>query len=165
MSEICLEQQLAALNFALAGKIIGGPNGKISFDLIDEARYGTCVYMWIKQDRHGVLVGPPCYIGIAGDTLRKRCDQHDRIGFNGRTRQKGWEHAREIRQLQSAGYEIAVWAKECDVVGLLGEEVSLALLEEMALIWKFQPPWNKPADRKRKTYSSSVRRWELKQNE
>jgi hypothetical protein len=97
------------------------------------------IYLWVEKspDRYSVV-----YVGMAGGTLKARCDQHTG-GF--RSSAPGKAHPLRIRTGLDAGCEYLVYVHKGGIGTVLGEEhVPLTAVEEFALIRKFAPSWNKP---------------------
>jgi hypothetical protein len=98
-------------------------------------------YIWLaeKNNQHELL-----YVGKAGGSLGKRCAQH--VGGFSRSN-TGRAHAERIRGLFDTGYGVSIYARESPKGEILEQEISMCAAEEVALITKFNPPWNKKSEK------------------
>lgn len=96
------------------------------------------VYAWVWTTLDG-QAKQICYVGKAGGTLAARAGQH-RGGFAGNGR--GGVLAELIRPCLVDG-EMWVWARHSAEQDLFGQRVSMCATEELALIGRLKPSWNK----------------------
>jgi hypothetical protein len=80
------------------------------------------------------------YVGKAGKTLKERCDQHQ-AGFVSST--TGKKNARKLRKGMCEGKTYHLYSRLSASGTVLKEKwICMAAVEEIALIRKFNPPWN-----------------------
>lgn len=95
------------------------------------------VYAWaeVSEGKYSVV-----YVGMAGKTLRARFAQHNG-GFKRSV--TGKAHAKRFLDGFRSEKQYVVFARKSGVATILDEEnIPLQVVEELALIKKFSPPWN-----------------------
>lgn len=137
MDEQAFEAMMAGHGFAQGG-VLHNVDGVLRFSLTPPPAGSGFVYLWVEksQERYSIV-----YVGMAGSTLKARCDQHTG-GF--RKSPPGMAHATRIRTGIDAGCKYLVYARKGGVGTVLGEAgIPLTAVEELAFIRKFAPAWNK----------------------
>ncbi len=141
-----LGQFLKLNDFSKAARIIPAKGGlrhtfkyEPAFD-VSGARGADCgwVYVWVSTSRKE----PRCvlYVGKAGQTqtIKKRCNQHQRGFYSSGTGIKNAERIKKFSK-ENPSSEIWVYARHAAIGEMFGVAgVSLCEFEEMALIKKFK---------------------------
>lgn len=97
------------------------------------------VYAWIEQINDKCKV---VYIGKAGKTILERCNQHE-SGFNGGSK-TGKQHAERIKKGIKGGKSYYLYVRKSDEMTVIDEpNISMCSIEEIVLIKKLLPQWNK----------------------
>jgi len=97
------------------------------------------VYFWVEKYSSNFNI---VYIGKAGKTMKQRCDQHTG-GFKGGSK-TGKAHSDRIITGINNKKTYSVYARKAKTASILGEDnISLCCAEEISLIKKLNPPWNK----------------------
>jgi hypothetical protein len=109
---------------------------KFSPEVLPDDRLGW-VYLWVAERGDTVEI---CYVGKAGHSLKKRFDQHAG-GFKHST--TGRQHAQKLTELLERGQPVTVYARHSDYEKRFDQTVSMCCVDELALIARFNPPWNK----------------------
>ena len=82
------------------------------------------------------------YVGKAGKTIKARCSQHRR-GFKGGSKTCSKHSNNIVRGIQE-GKSYCVYARHSERDLVLEEKgIPMCTVEEIALIQKFEPDWNK----------------------
>jgi predicted GIY-YIG superfamily endonuclease len=110
---------------------------RLKFNLLNNSEDHGFVYLWIEcTDKQNQVV----YVGKAGKTLKSRCAQHQN-GFVKST--TGKSHSTRLRTGIEVGKRYDIYAKKSANGKVLDEEdISMACVEELAFIKKFNPAWN-----------------------
>ena len=117
-------------------------NDQISFELSNQANECGFVYLWVEcaEQKYTVV-----YVGMAGKTLKARCDQH-RNGFV--VSSTGKAHSVRLLNGVKDGKRYDVYARKAALADVVGESaIPLVCAEELVFIKKFRPPWNAPSAR------------------
>lgn len=147
-----IKDDLKRFDFVRVGQITVSSDGRVKFELgaFESSASKGWVYVWLVDD--GDQSCWVAYVGKAGKTLQKRCDQHER-GFNevtspGVGAKKTAPYIREV--LENPRHRIFVYARLSPKIAVLGEDgVSMCEVEEMALIKKWNPCLNKTHNTKK----------------
>lgn len=108
-----------------------------AFELAGQSNDCGMVYLWVEISEQTFTV---VYVGKAGRTLRQRCNQHVG-GF--RHSSTGRAHADRLRQGLRGNKHYVIYVRKSETKDVLGESgISMAAIEELALIQKFRPSWN-----------------------
>ena len=99
------------------------------------------VYIWVEKEKSKYTI---VYVGKAGKTMRKRCNEQV-AGFRGGSK-IGKIHSQKILKGIESGKRYEVYARKSKVGTIVGEsEISFCNVEEIAFIKKlnkFNPLWN-----------------------
>ncbi len=128
-----LIQSMSSFGFSKSGDISLDSQDIPKFDLDQKQTDHGWVYIWleINKDKDEAKV---VYVGKAGKTLQKRCQEHH-SGFKNSV--TGKAHADRIRQGIKSGKHYELWSKKAQVTTLFEEEnISMVETEERAFIQK-----------------------------
>jgi hypothetical protein len=130
---------VARYRFAKAGKICRSGD-RVTFVLSSDGKEHCFVYLWVERsDQQFHIV----YVGMAGKTLKARCDQHQN-GFTGSP--TGRAHHSRLNSGFDAGKQYEIYARRAELGEILGEsQIPMVCAEELAFIKKFRPLWNRGA--------------------
>lgn len=113
--------------------------GRPKFEFSKKSDDCDLVYLWTEITNQKYII---VYVGMTGKTLKARCHQHKR-GFSGST--TGRQHSNRIINGINEGKNYEVYARKAGASEVLDENsISMASVEELAFIRKFNPPWNSP---------------------
>jgi hypothetical protein len=111
--------------------------GRFRYALTNDMSGEGFVYLWVERQ---ALVYRIVYVGMAGKSLRARCEQH-LGGFRQST--TGKAHAKRVEAGFSTGCEFLLYARRCGTGNVLDEaDIPMTTVEELAFIRKFRPAWN-----------------------
>jgi len=139
MTEDKFKELIDKYGFKRYADIVDSNDGRAKFDNVEPSCTGFgYVYLWVEESNNDVKV---VYVGKAGKSMEKRCDQH-RGGFNGGSK-TGERHSKNIVNGIKEGKKYHVYARKSEMREILGEkDISMCCIEEIALIKKLNPPWN-----------------------
>lgn len=110
---------------------------RLVFDLTNPGDNCGLVYLWVEVSG---VTSTVVYVGKAGGTLQERCKQH---GSGFRHSAPGRAHSDRLRRGIGENKRYEIYARKSDTNQILGESgISMACVEELALIQKFKPAWN-----------------------
>jgi hypothetical protein len=138
MNEVEFEKFLDKFEFRKYADIVS--NGKHALFENKQAEGIGCgyVYLWVEKNRNKFTV---VYVGKAGKTMRKRCNEQIG-GFRGGSK-IGKTHSGNILKGIKAEKHYLVYARKSKTGMVMGESnISLCCVEEIAFIKKLSPPWN-----------------------
>lgn len=137
-----LVQLLLQFNLKRVGEIKLNDKNHLAFNLTHSTNDEGHVYTWVECSPDSARV---VYVGMAGDTLRKRCKQHEN-GF--RNSKPGKGHANRIRHGLGKSCQYFVFARKSAMSNVLSiDNIPMQAVEELALIKRFDPKWNKQGRR------------------
>lgn len=140
MNNRAFDIMLESHNFKAVGNILL-ENESLRFTLdLPKKEDARCVYLWAEFTKYNEQCRA-VYVGMAGKTLKSRCDQHQN-GFIRST--TGTSHATRLSIGIDNGMEYKIYARKSHDVEIFGEKnIPMVTIEEIAFIQKFCPPWNR----------------------
>jgi hypothetical protein len=101
-----------------------------------EAKKHGWVYAWVRVSQEQIQ--DICYIGKAGQTLRKRFREHTG-GFRGTSgSKKGLNNCSRLQQCIQSGSRIVVYARHSAMITVNDEQLSAFGIDEESFIIKFR---------------------------
>jgi hypothetical protein len=138
MNEVEFEKFLGKFEFRKYADIVS--NGKHALFENKQAEGIGCgyVYLWVEKDRNKFKI---VYVGKAGKTMRKRCNEQVG-GFRGGSK-VGKTHSNNLLKGIKAGKHYLVYARKSKTGNVVEESnIPFCRVEELAFIQKLEPPWN-----------------------
>jgi hypothetical protein len=139
MNKVEFEKFFCKYKFRKYADIVSNGKHALFENIQDESNGFGYVYLWVERVRTAFAI---VYVGKAGKTMRKRCNEQV-SGFKGGSK-IGKTHSNNILKGIRTGRHYLVYARKSETKTVVDvPAISLCCAEETAFIKKLNPPWNK----------------------